>query len=244
MPNAARLPLFLVTLGAAVLIAGPSVSPAASAATFMTPKAMAKKIHGYVPQIQTGNQAAASTITATTCHGLGASHNGKFTTFRCRATWERGKANVWARALAGGAFCASSTGLSACPAAAPKAGDPRICTIASAPPTADPNHCALGATEAVLLRAMRANFANPSWQFGNLDCDGSNVKWKCTFMQLNVFGVYYTSKLTFAQANGSWAAKIVTTGGNGKSTCTGLPDSKTAAGKPSNWSAGPTPTCT
>ena len=125
---------------------------------------------------------------------------------------ERGKSNVWARALPGGAFCASSTGLSASPATPPKAGDPRICGNASAPPAADPNHCALTATEAVLLRAMRANFANPSWKFGNLACNGSNLAWKCTFLQLNVFGIYYTSKIKFAQANGSWAATIHTSG--------------------------------
>ena len=244
MTDSARIALPLVALSAAVLMCGTSVSPAASAATFTTPKAMAKNIHGFVPQIPTGNQTAPSTITATTCRGLGTAHKGKFATFRCKATWERGSSNVWARGLPGGAFCASSTGLAACPAAPPKAGDPRICSDASAPPTADPNHCALTATEAVLLRAMRANFANPSWQFGNLACDGSNLAWKCTFLQLNVYGVYYTSTITFAQANGSWAATIDTSGGNAKSTCTGQPDGTTAAGKPSNWSAGPTPTCT
>jgi hypothetical protein len=241
--DSARIALALVALGVAVLTWGPAVSPAASTVARLTPKAMAKKIHGFVPQIPTGNQAAPSTITATTCHGLGMAHNGKFATFRCRATWERGKSNVWARALPGGAFCASSTGLSACPAAPPKAGDPRICSNASAPPAADPNHCALAATEAVLLRAMRANFANPSWKFGNLACNGSNLAWKCTFLQLNVYGVYYRSTIKFAQANGSWAATIHTSGGNGKSTCTGQPDGTTAAGKPSKWSAGPTPTC-
>ncbi len=243
MTDSVRTSLSLVALGAAALMWGQAVAPAASTATFTTTKAMAKKIHGFVPQIPTGNQAAPSTISATTCHGLGAAYKGKFARFRCKATWERGKSNVWARALPGGAFCASSTGLSACPAAAPKPGDPRICSRAPAPATADPNHCALTATEAVLLRAMRANFANPSWQFGNLACNGSNLAWKCTFLQLNVFGIYYTSKIKFAQVSDSWAATIHTSGGNGKSTCTGQPNAKTAAGKPSKWSTGPTPTC-
>ncbi len=244
MTDSARIALALVALGAAVLAWGPAVSLAKSPAAFTTPKAMAKKIHGFVPQIQTGNRSAPSTITATTCHGLGAAHKGKFATFRCSATWERGTSNVWARALPGGSFCASSTGLSACPATPPAPGDPRICHDPPAPSTADPNHCALSATEAVLLRAMRVNFAKPSWQFGNLACSGANLAWKCTYLQLNVFGVYYTSTIRFAQANGAWAATIGTTGGNGTSTCTGQPDGTTAAGKPSNWSAGPTPTCT
>jgi hypothetical protein len=241
--DSARTSYSLVALGAAVLTFGSAVAPAASTAAFMTPKAMAKKIHGFVPQIPTGNRSAPSTITATSCQGQGRARKGMFATFRCKATWERGKSYVWARALPGGRFCASSTGLSACPAGRPVAGDPRICRNGSVPPTADPNHCALTSTEAVLLRAMRVNFANPSWQFGNLACNGSNLTWKCTFQQLNVFGVYYTSTIKFAQASGSWTATIHTRGGNGKSTCTGQPDGTTAAGKPSKWSAGPTPTC-
>ena len=67
MTDSARIALALVALGVAVLTWGPAVSPAASTVARLTPKAMAKKIHGFVPQIPTGNQAAPSTITATTC---------------------------------------------------------------------------------------------------------------------------------------------------------------------------------
>ncbi len=49
--------------------------PAASAATpppvYVTPAAMAAKIHGSVPQIPTDNTSAPSDITATTCRGMG-----------------------------------------------------------------------------------------------------------------------------------------------------------------------------
>jgi hypothetical protein len=190
-------------------------------------------------------------ITSSTCHGLGHARTsgtgGKavrsFTTFRCTATWARGTSTVWARALPRGTFCASSTGLAACPAPPPAPGDPRICEDPPAPITGDPNRCARSAAEAALLRALRADFADPSWQLGNVSCDGANLAWTCTFMQLDVFGVYYSSTIRFAEAQGAWVAFVMTTGG-GSSTCTAQPDPNTGAGKPSNWSAGATPTCT
>ncbi len=160
-----------------------------------------------------------------------------------RRLWERGKARVSARALPGGKFCASSTGLAACPAGSPVAGDPRICSTSGAPPTADPNHCALTATEAALTRAMVVAFNLPNWQPGNVACKGSNLTRTCSFQQLGVYGVYYKSKIRFALTNGAWSATIGTTGGNVPATCTVLPKAGTAAGKPSKWTTGPTPTC-
>ena len=102
-------------------------------------------------------------ITPTTCKGLGAAHQGKFNTFRCKATYLDGQktATVWVRARPGGQFCAASTGLDACPVAAPTIGDPRVCNKAPAPPTADPNSCALGSAILALNRAMGVKFAPP-----------------------------------------------------------------------------------
>jgi hypothetical protein len=241
-----RLALAGVALVGVLLLTWTGVSQAKTRAAWMTSKAMSGKIRDLVPQIPTTNTSAPSIISATTCHGVGRSHkaNGqrKYSRFRCAATWERGKAHVWARALPGGRFCASATGLSACPAAAPEAGDPRICRISSAPPTADPNHCALAATEASVIRAMVVEFNDSSWQPGNISCKGSNLKRTCTFQQLGVYGVYYTSHIRFALKNSAWAATIATTGGNAPSTCTVLPN-HTTAGKPAKWTTGPTPTC-
>ena len=242
-----RLPLACVGLVGVLLLASAGVSQAKTRVAWMSPKAMSGKIRGLVPQIPTTNTSAPSIISTTTCHGSGKAHKAgsakKYKTFRCTATWERGKARVWARALPGGKFCASSSGLNACPAAAPVSGDPRICTTVSAPPTADPNRCALSATEATFVRAMQEVFNNPNWQPGNVACKGSNLKRTCSFQQLGVYGVYYTSKITFALKSGAWAATVGTTGGNAASTCTVLPKAGTAAGKPAKWTSGPTPTC-
>jgi hypothetical protein len=241
-----RLTLASAGLVAVLLLTWAGVSQAKTRVAWMTPQAMAKKIHGLVPQIPTTNTSAPSNISATTCHGLGTAHRTrtvrKYSRFHCTATWERGNAHVWARALPGGRFCASSTGLTACPAGAPVAGDPRTCSTPGAPPTADPNRCALTATEAAVTRGMAAAFNNPNWQPGNVACKGSNLKRTCSFQQLGVYGVYYTSKITFALKSGAWAATIATTGGNSPSTCTVLP-AHSAAGKPSKWATGPTPTC-
>jgi hypothetical protein len=145
-------PVSAALAGALVLTCGADVSAAASPAARTTPAAMAKKIRGFVPQIPTDNGSAPSVITASSCRGLGkARRNGhgkkarRFTTFRCTATWAHGPSRVWARALPGGTFCASSTGLAACPATPPVAGDPRICHNPPAPPSGDPNHCARSA---------------------------------------------------------------------------------------------------
>jgi hypothetical protein len=241
-----RLRLAGAGLVGVLLLTWTGVSQAKTRVAWMTTEAMAAKIHGFVPQIPTDNTSAASIISATTCHGLGKAHKAgkskKYSTFRCTATWERGESRVWARALPGGKFCASSTNLSACPAAAPVAGDPRICSDPPAPPTADPNHCALSASEASFIRAMMVVFDDPNWQPGNVQCKGSNLKRTCTFQQLGVYGVYYTSQIAFALKNGAWAATVATTGGNSPSTCTVLPSASTA-GKPSKWATGPTPTC-
>ena len=243
-----RLPLACAGLVGVLLLTSAGVSQAKTRVAWMSTKAMSAKIHGLVPQIPTTNTSAPSIISATSCQGSGKAHKSgstkKYSTFRCKATWERGKARVWARALPGGKFCASSTGLNACPAAAPIAGDPRICTTASAPPTADPNHCALFATEAAFVRAMQEVFQNPNWQPGNVACKGSNLTRTCSFQQLGVYGVYYTSKITFALQNAAWAATVATTGGApATSTCTVLPKAGTAAGKPSKWTTGASPTC-
>ena len=251
MTAPSRLTLAVAALVGVLLLTWAGVSQAKTRVAWMTPQAMAKKIHGLTPQIRVDNTSAPSIITAATCNGLGKAHKTgkgkkavpKFSRFRCSATWELGKSTVWARALPGGKFCASSTGLASCPAAAPVAGDPRICGNPPAPPTADPNNCVLSATEASVSRAMKVWFKNPDWTPGQVHCKGSNLKFACTFQQLGVYGVYYTSKITFALTNGAWGATLATTGGSGPSTCTVLPNAKTAAGKPSKWTTGPTPTC-
>jgi hypothetical protein len=248
-----RLTLTALTLAAVLALTwGATASLAGSVVPWKTPQAMASKIRGLVPQIPTANTSAPSTITASTCHGVGKARTvaqgktavRKFTTFRCRATWARGKSTVWARSLAGGSFCASATGLAACPAGAPVAGDPRICHDPPAPAAGDPNRCARSAAEAALLRAMQANFADPNWRLGNVACDGANLAWKCTFKELDVFGIYYSSTIRFAKAKGAWTATFATSGGGGSSTCVAQPAPNTAGGKPSNWAAGPAPTCT
>ena len=102
----------------------------------------------------------------------------------------------------------------------------------------------MSATEAAFIRAMRVASNNQGWEPGNVHCKGSNLKRTCTFQQLNVFGVYYTAKVTLVLQNGAWTATIGITGGNGPWTCTVPPNAHTAAGQPSNWKTGPTPTCT
>ena len=240
------LTLAFAGLVGVLLLTSAGVSQAKTSVAWMSTNAMSTKIHGLVPQIPTTNTSAPSIISATTCHGVGKAHGAgatkKYSRFRCTATWERGKAHVWARALPGGKFCASSSGLTACPAGAPAAGDPRICSTPSAPPTADPNRCALTATEASVTRAMVVASNNPNWQPGNVACKGSNLTHTCTFQQLGVYGIYYTSHIRFALKNGAWAATLGTSGGTASSTCSVLPAHSTA-GKPAKWMAGPTPTC-
>lgn len=241
-----RVTLLCAALAGVLLLTWTGVSQAKTRTAWMSTRAMAAKIHGLVPQIPTTNTSAPSIISATTCQGSGKAHKAggtkKFATFRCKATWERGKARVSARALPGGKFCASSTGLSACPAAAPVAGDPRLCTTPGAPPTADPNRCALNATESAVIRAMVVKSNTPNWQPGNVACKGSNLTRTCSYQQLGVPGQYYTSKITFALGNGAWTATLATTGGMLTSTCTVLP-AHSVAGKPSKWANGPTPSC-
>ncbi len=218
---------------------------AAAPLAYTTPKAIAVKIHGLVPQIPTDNTSPPSQISATVCHGLGAAHAGKFNTFRCSATLASGKATVWARALPGGKFCASSTGLAACPPPPATAGDPRICPNPPAPPTADPNRCALRSAEAALVRAMQQSFVSPSWTVRNLTCKGQNLSYACQFSSFAAYGVYYNSVITFASGSDGWSATFVTTGGGGTgNTCTVQPAPATAAGASSVWSSGPTPACT
>jgi hypothetical protein len=248
-----RLGLASALVAVLFLLAFAGASQAKNRVAWATPQAIAKKIHGFIPQLTVDNTSAPSIITSTKCHGLGKAHKKgkgkkavrKYSRFRCTASTTRGRSAVWARALPGGKFCASSTGLASCPAAAPAAGDPRICGNPPAPPTADPNNCVLSATEASVSRAMKVWFKNPDWTPGQVHCKGSNLKFSCTFQQLNVFGVYYTSNIDFKLTNGAWAATLATTGGNGgATTCTVLPNAKTRAGKPAKWTTGPTPTCT
>jgi hypothetical protein len=259
--------VFAVCLGLAPAAAADAVPP-----VYVTPAAMAAQIHGLVPQIPTDNTSAPSDISATFCRGLGDPQTTvvkktvkktvrtktgkkkvvkrvvkkvvkKYATFVCAATWERGQSAVWARPLAGGAFCASSSGLDACPADAPTAGDPRLCNNAPASPTADPNRCALAATETALIRAMKVWFKNPGWQPGNVSCKGTNLSRTCTYLQLGVYGTYYTATVAFAPVDGVWTATIAASGGQASTTCTVQPDPSTAAGAPALWSGGPTPTC-
>jgi len=227
-----------IGLGALVLV---SASTAAAPVAYATPAAMAAKIKGLVPQIPTDNTSPPSTITATSCRGLPPVHNKKFNTFRCAATWYKGQATVWARALPGGAFCASSTGLASCPPGATIAGDPRVCPqTPPTPATADPNRCALAATELAINRAMPVNFNDPGWTIRNVSCTGSNLQRICTFSSHSAYGTYYTGKVGFIPAPGGWSATIVTTGGGGTTTCTVLPGPPAAN---SRWAAGPAPTC-
>ena len=222
--------------------------PLASAATplpAMTPKAIGLRIHGLVPQIPTDNRSAPSQITASVCHGLGAAHAKKFNTFRCAVTLTAGKATVWARVLPGGTFCASSTGLASCPPPPATAGDPRICINPPAPPTGDPNRCALRAAEGALIRAMQQSFDDSSWTVRNLMCKGQNLSYECQFSSMSAFGVYYDSMITFAPGSGGWVGTFVTTGGGGTgTTCTVQPDPGSAAGVASVWTSGPSPACT
>ena len=238
-------PRQVVALGAVCIgtacLAFVSVASAAAPPTYVTPTAIAAKIRGLVPQIPTDNTSPPSTITATSCKGLPPARQQKFNTFRCSATWSHGHATIWARALPGGAYCASSTGLAACPPGPAVTGDPRVCTNAPAPPTADPNRCALAATEIAIVRAMPVNFNDPGWTIRNVSCTGSNLSRKCTFSSHTAYGIYYTSTIGFAQVDGAWTATIVTTGGGGTSTCTVLPGPP--AGR-SRWTTGPAPTCT
>jgi hypothetical protein len=239
---------FPLHLAAAALVACAVVSVAGAAsnavAPLTTPKAMAAKIRGAVPQIPTSTADQPSTISASTCHGLGAAREGEFTLFRCKAHWDRGTATVWARALPGKKFCASASGMAACPKPPAAAGDPRICSNPQTSPTADPNLCARNQSELAVVRAMRAWFVNSDWQIGNVVCAGKNVRWKCTFLQFNVYGIYYNAKIHFVLAHGAWSATIAVKGDGDSSTCTVLPKPGNRAGKPSNWAAGPTSTCT
>ncbi len=235
----------------AVFIAGVAAAQAAGAPAplaFVTPAWISGKIHGLSPQIPTDNTSPISTITQAACKGLPPKRKGKFNTFRCAVRWDKGPGIVWARALPGGKWCASSTGLASCPAAAAAAGDPRICaTGAPGPTTADPNRCALAATEYSILRAMPLNFSDPGWTMRNLSCNGSNLKRTCSFSSRSAFGTYYTSTIIFAQgADTSWTATLTTTGGggstgNGSTSCTVVPGPPSARGR---WQAGPAPTCT
>ena len=119
MTSRFRLGLASALLVGVLLLTWAGASQAKTRAAWLTPQAMAKKIHGYIPQIPTDNTSAPSFIAAANCHGLGKARRAglgkKYSTFRCTATWQRGKSRVWARALPRGKFCASSTGLNACP---------------------------------------------------------------------------------------------------------------------------------
>ena len=234
----------LLTAAVSLVLAG---SAAAAAPLFYaTPVSIAAKITGAVPQLVTDNTSAPTVITATTCRGLGAAKKGKYNTFRCKSTYGAGTATVWARALAGGRFCASSTGLASCPAVPPTAGDPRLCTDPPAPVTADPDRCGLRAAESALTRVMTVSFSQPGWTPRNVSCKGKNLAYSCQFSSMTAYGTYYASTITFTQAAGVWTATYVTTGattpGAGGTTCTTQTTGK--AGAASDWSAGPTPVCT
>jgi hypothetical protein len=237
-----RRALLVAAVGVACLAVG-SAASATTPLTYVTAAAMGGKIHGLVPQIPTDNTSPPSTITATSCRGLPPAHGKTFNTFRCSATWDKGRATLWARALPGGAYCASTTGLASCPPTTDP-GDPRVCKIPSAPRTADPNRCALGATEQAIIRAMPVNFSDSGWTIRNVSCTGTNLARTCTFSSHSAYGIYYTSTIRFTETAGAWAAAITTTGGGGagSSTCTVQPGSSQAASSP--WTDGPTPTCT
>lgn len=229
------MPVKAVLVGCVVAVALAPFALAGAPLAYTTPAAMAAHITGGIPQIQTGNAAVPSVITASACTGLGAAHQGKFNTFRCKVTYLNGQktANVWARARPGGQFCAASTGLDACPVAAPTIGDPRVCNKAPAPPTADPNSCALGSAILALERAMGVKFAAPGIPLLNLSCNGKNLNWTCVF-STSQDRVVHNGSIVFAQAtDGSWSANV-----NG---CTVLPGAPSGGYR---WRVGPTPVCT
>ena len=87
---------------------------------------------------------------------------------------------------------------------------------------------------------MPVNFADPGWRIRNVSCTGSNLTHKCIFSSFSAYGTYYTSLITFAEADGLWKATLATTGGGGSSTCTVEPG---ATGGGSRWSTGATPAC-
>ena len=235
MTRTRRSPVRLAALAVVGLCL--AVAPFALAAAplaYTTPAAIAKKITGGIPQIATGNAAVPSVITASTCTGLPPAHAGKFNTFRCKATYLNGqkKANVWVRALPGGKFCAASTGLTACPAAAATVGDPRVCTLNGAPPTADPNYCALGSAILVLERAEAVAFKTPTFSPLNLSCTGQNLKWTCVF-STSADRTVHNASIVFTQATaGTWSASV--------SGCTVLPGAPTGGYR---WRVGPAPVC-
>ncbi len=236
MTRIRRSPVRLAALAVVglCLVAVPFALAAAPLA-YTTPAAIAKKITGNIPHIQTGNAAVPSVITATICTGLPPAHaGGTFNTFRCKATYLNGqkKANVWARALPGGKFCAASTGLTACPAAPATVGDPRICTLTGAPPTADPNYCALGSAILALERAESVTFQTTSFSPLNLSCTGQNLRWTCVFSTSADRTVHHAA-VVFAQATtGAWSASV--------SGCTVLPGAPSGGER---WRTGPTPVC-
>ena len=235
----------LLTASVSLVLAG---SAAAAAPLFYaTPASIAAKIIGPTPQLVTDNTSAPTSITATTCRGLGVAHAGKYNTFRCKSTYSGGTATVWARALAGGKFCASSSGLASCPAVPPTAGDPRLCSSPPAPVTAQPDGCALRAVESALTRVMTVSFSQPGWTPRNVSCKGKNLAFSCQFSSMTAYGIYYKSTITFKQVAGVWNATYVTTGvtsaGGGGTTCTAQPKPG-KAGAASYWSTGPTPVCT
>lgn len=227
-------PLKAALVGGVVAAALAPFAFAGAPLAYATPAAIAAKIVGGIPQIQTGNAAVPSVITATTCTGLGAAHQGKFNTFRCKATYLNGqkKANVWVRARPGGQFCAASTGLDACPVAAPTIGDPRVCSNPPAPPTADPNRCALGSAILALNRAMGVKFLAPGIALLNLSCTGKNLRWACVF-STSADRVVHQGSIVFAEStSGTWSANV-----NG---CTVLPGAPSGGFR---WRVGPTPVC-
>jgi hypothetical protein len=238
----------LLLLFAAAICLAPAAAAAPSAQiAYVTPAAMAAKIHGPTPQIQTGNTGVPSVITATVCHGTGAAHAGKFTTFKCSATWGSGTAVVWARALPKNQFCASATGLSACPATPALVGDPRLChSQAGVPTTADPNYCGLLAGEAATVRAMQVTLKDPSFALRNAACKGQNVTWSCEYSGPSTFGVYYDTTIKFAHSTGKWVATLSTTQRGSTAApvvCTVQPAASIPSGQNTSWAGGPPASC-
>ena len=242
-------PGFRSALGGVVLAAACAIAPAAATSAaaphlyYASVASIQSQILGPTPQIPTSSDQVPSSITASTCSGVGTPHNKLFNTFRCRATWAKGTALVWVRARAGGKFCASATGLASCPAAQPVAGDPRLCHNAPSP-FADPNHCGLVSASAVIARAMPVMLGDPTWTVREQTCKGQNLTWSCQYATHGQFGTFYNGAITFKQAaDGTWSGSIVVSGGGGPgSTCTVVPG--TASGTISLWYQGAAPTCT
>lgn len=176
---------------AAVLAAAAAFALPASAATpiYWTPAHMVKALISL--------QYPHAGVFSGTCQGTSKSRRHAFTAFRCSLKWQiegaykSGTARVFARPLAHGRVCGSTSSLKACRPLkkGPLANDPRICSVD------DPARCAQAASKAAVV-------AKEGMQT-NLVCTeaGSVLVWSCTSSAGTV-------SVTWSKGLSSWIAKI------------------------------------